>query len=150
MHNTMKEFEIVPHTADLQIKAYGKSLENLFKNALKGMFQSIGPITKECSYINDQLVCEKFSVEHKIEINAPDVEQLLVDFLSEALYLSDVNDEAYLDVTFEKFSSTELVATIKGIKIQGFEVVEIKAVTYHDLKIEKENNLYSTNIVFDI
>ena len=41
-------------------------------------------------------------------------------------------------------------ATLCGIKVEGFEVVEIKAVTYHELKIKKENDTWQADIVFDI
>ncbi len=40
----LKDFEIIPHTADLKIRVYGKTREDLFTNALIGMFQSTRPM----------------------------------------------------------------------------------------------------------
>jgi len=77
-------------------------------------------------------------------------ETLLVDFLSECLYLSDVNNEAYFDAQFKEFSDTELDALVFGTKITGFEEVEIKAVTYHDLELEQVDGVWVATIVFDI
>ena len=43
-----------------------------------------------------------------------------------------------------------LKSTVKGVKITGFDVVEIKAVTYNDLKVEYNDGLWTAEIVFDI
>lgn len=144
------DFEILPHTADIKIRAYGKTKQELFKNALIGMFQSVHPIASECHRENDRLVCKKLPEKHIIDISAPDEESLLIDFLSNALYLSDVYNQAYLDATINEFSSNHLNATVHGITITGFEIVELKAVTYHDLNIKKHNDIWQVDIVFDI
>lgn len=149
-----KEFEILQHTADLKIRAYGNNLQELFRNALKGMFASIKPISKHIKYKDDEPIIGHYNAEHKVVVHSIDIESLLVDFLSECLYLSDVNDEAYFDARFNILSSepsAELQATIFGVKITGFEVVEIKAVTYHDLFLNKrEDGSFEVTIVFDI
>lgn len=146
----MKDFELIPHTADIKIKVYGKTLEELFKQALIGMFQVVGPKIKECKKINDRIICEVLPEQRVVEIASIDKEALLVDFLSEAVSLSDINDEAYLDVTINKLSDTSLQATLHGVKVQGFDVVEIKAVTYHELDIQCIDGTWQTYIVFDI
>lgn len=145
-----KDFEILPHTADIKIRAYGKTLEEFFRHALIGMFQVIGPKVKGCKVEHERVVCEDLPQKHSIEANAPDVNVLLVDFLSEALYLSDVHDEAYLDAEIHEISENHLSATIHGMKVQGFEVVEIKAVTYHELDVKKKGGIWQSDIVFDI
>lgn len=146
----MKDFESVPHTADIQIRVYGATLEELFTNALVGMFQSIGPKAEGCQVVDERLVCPSLPQEHIIQVNAPDKDALLVDFLSEALYLSDINNEAYLAADIIEFSDCALKARLKGVKVIGFEVVEIKAVTYHNLCIKQVNGIWQTDIVFDI
>lgn len=116
------------------------------------MFQSIKPLTddKHCNYQNERLICSNFKIKHNIKVKATELELLLVDFLSEALYLSDVNNEAYLDLEIHQLTDKNIEATLKGIKINGFDVVEIKAVTYHNLKIELKNDIWQADIVFDI
>lgn len=145
-----KDFELISHTADLQIRVYGTTIFELFRNALIGMFQSIGPKSKKCRYEDERMICDSLPILRKIVSRAPDQEQLLVDFLSQALALSDIYDEAYLDTTIEKLTNSTIEATLHGIKIEGFEVSEIKAVTYHDLKIKQINNGWQVDIVFDI
>lgn len=144
-----KLFEPIPHTADLQIRVYGKSKKELFKHALIGMFQAIEPKTDQCIRKGDFLECERLPCVREIEVEAPDQVALLVDYLSEALYLSDVHDEAYLDASIHTLSDTALTATIKGITIVGFNV-EIKAVTYHGLEFKKVDDTWQVDIVFDI
>lgn len=147
-----KDFEILPHTADLRIRVYGKTLEEFFHNALVGMFQSIRPKTAEigCEKQRGRLVCKTLSKEHEIEVTADDINTLLIDFLSEALYLSDVNDEAYLDVDFNKVTDKSISARVKGVKVFGFDGGEIKAVTYHGLDIKKTDNGWQAEVIFDI
>lgn len=146
----MNNFEIIPHTADLKIRVHGKDLPDLFRHALAGMFQSLKPIAPLCQYQGELLMCPKLPIERPIGINSPDQEALLVDFLSEALYLSDVYNEIYLDADFTVFGPKDLVGILKGVPITGLQESEIKAVTYHDLALRQQNGIWQTDIVFDI
>lgn len=146
----MIDFEILPHTADIKIRVYGKTKKELFCNALIGMFQAIHPIAPECSVENDRVVCSSLPELHEVDIKASDEESLLVDFLSEALYLSDVYNQAYFDAIIHECTDTHIAATLCGVNVTGFEVVEIKAVTYHELEIQQHNGVWQADIVFDI
>lgn len=145
----MKDFEVISHTADLKIRVYAKVFPDLFVNALIGMFQSIVPHVVNGVVNNDRLVCLEMPKHHTITIVAANQESLLVDFLSEALYLSDVHNEAYLDAHIIHLSQTTIQAKLIGVDITGFDV-EIKAVTYHDLNIIYADGMWQTDIVFDI
>lgn len=145
-----KDYEIVAHTADLKIRAYGTTMQELFRNALKGMFSSIKPQGAHVTYKDDQPVVTRYSVEHHVVVRSLDQATLLIDFLSECLYLSDVHNEAYFDAQFKVLSQTEVDSMIFGVHITGYEVVEIKAVTYHDLDLELIDGIWCATIVFDI
>lgn len=145
----MRDFEAMPHTADLKIRVYGASLQQLFCNALVGMFQAIEPVAPQCTWNGDRLVCPQLPSQHEINISSPDVTMLLIDFLSEALYLSDVHNEAYLKVDMHAFDERHIQATLYGVPVKRFGI-EIKAVTYHDLEIKKIDEEYQVDIVFDI
>jgi len=146
----MKDFELLPHTADIKLRVYGASLEELFRHALQGMFQSISPQSEYCVEKQDRLVCQKLTRQHEVEVRSADQELLLVDFLSEALYLSDIHNEAYFDLDIHTLTHEHVKATVKGVPITGFEVVEIKAVTYNDLKVEYKDGIWQADVVFDI
>jgi len=145
-----KDFEILPHTADLKIRVYGTTMSDLFRNALIGMFQSIGPRSDICVRKRERVECEQLPIEQGVEVQSHDLESLLVDFLSQALYLSDVYNEAYLDADIYELNNNRIRATIKGVPITGFDNVEIKSVTYHDLRIQQIDGVWQTDIVFDI
>ncbi|MDA2922399.1 archease [Patescibacteria group bacterium AH-259-L07] len=137
----MKEYELLEHTADLKIRAYGKDLPELFSHALKGMFEICRPEVKEQS-----------NVIRRINVSATDLEALLVEFLSEALYLSDVNNEVYFQAEV-KIKDKDKEKRLKGkVRGKGIEQLglEIKAVTWHDLSVKKINNHWEAVVLFDI
>lgn len=143
----MKEFEILPHTADIKIRVFGETISQLFINALCGMFHAIGP-----RFVTDQKnsSCETAPNKYEVTVKARDRELLLVDFLSHALYLSDIHNVAFVDATIHEITDTNMTATVCGEPIIGFEVVEIKAVTYHDLFVKQVDKGWQAEIVFDI
>lgn len=134
----MKKFELLEHKADLKIRAFGKDKKELFLNMMIGMIESMRPGGIEKG--------EK----REIKINSPDLEALLVDFLSEVLYLSQVNREVYNDVKFTKFTGREIEGELVGQKVERFGE-DIKAVTYHDLDIhQRKDRIWEAIVLFDI
>lgn len=145
----MKKFDVLPHTADFKIRVFGNTLAELFANACIGMFSGVGFQSELCTKKNNEIVCTDLPNQHEIRLTASDREILLVDFLSEALYLSDVHNEAYLAIDMHTFSDTSVHATVRGVPVTRFDL-EIKAVTFHDLSIEKTDIGWQAEIVFDI
>lgn len=149
-NNSAKDFEYIAHTADIKVRVYGNTLPEFFRHAVQAMFQVIKPRIPGCTEVNERIICDKLPIQHNVSVSSIDKESVLVDFLSEALYLSDVHNEAYLDATIHDVSDTSINATLHGIPVDGFEVVEIKAVTYHELAITHYNGVWQADIVFDI
>jgi SHS2 domain-containing protein len=133
----MKPYEILEHLADLKIRAFGETKEELFSNMLKGMFEAAGAKIEN-----------RKKVSRKIKIKSADEQSLLVDFLSEALAQSDINNEAYFEAEFEKLTATELVGKFFGFPVKSFGT-EIKAVTYHGLEIKKVSGGWEATVLFD-
>ena len=138
----MKTYELIDHTADVGIKAYGKTLSEAFENAAKGMFD----------IITDSSEIESVG-QYNIELEAPDLEQLLVDWLSELLFLNSAKNlvfgffKIYLDEKNKK-----LTAKVFGEKfdLSKHKIgAEIKAVTYHMLEVKKKKP-YHVQVLFDI
>ena len=132
-------FEQIPHTADLQIRAYGATEQELFANAVIGMFAVLEP----------QIIQDSPTIKRTIQATGINHDNLLVNFLSECLYLSAINHEAYLQAQITMLTDTHLEASINGKKIKRFSSVEIKAVTYHELAIIY-NGQWEATITFDI
>jgi SHS2 domain-containing protein len=140
----MEKFRFFQHTADAKFQAYGKTLGEAFGNAALAVaslmwdWQAVDPRTK-----------------HLVEIQGKDLEQLLVNFLEEILYLLDVK-------MFLLHAAEDIVITnhrgscsLKGIfygDIQSgqYEVVpDVKAITYNEMKIEK-NDHCMVQVVADV
>jgi SHS2 domain-containing protein len=140
----MKKFEFLEHTADLKIRASGESLDEVFSNMAKGMFAAI---VDEESVIKDEAVIQDF------EMNSVDLPSLLVDYLSQLITLGDTNNEIYdyfelgiMQVGNENWS---LKCRATGYKVSGLKL-EIKAVTYNELKIKEQDGQWLAEVVFDI
>lgn len=135
----MKKYEILEHKADFKIRAFGRAKEELFLNMLLGMDAGLRP----------ELQNQKTKIR-KIKIKSPDLAALLVDFLSEALYLIQTNKEIYDNVKFIKFTDREIEAELSGREVERFGE-DIKAVTYHGLDVhQKEDNAWEATVLFDI
>ncbi|PKN03349.1 hypothetical protein CVU75_02680 [Candidatus Dependentiae bacterium HGW-Dependentiae-1] len=146
-----KEFELLAHTADIKLRVYAQDRAELLRHALMGMFQSVRPQVPGCVVKEGRVLCSHLPISREVAVQSPDFEALLVDFLSEALYLSDVHNEAYFDATIHELDEKHVRATLRGAAITGFEVTEIKAVTYHDLVVRQElDGSWLAEIVFDI
>jgi len=136
----MKHYELIDHTADVGVKAYGKTVAEAFEHAAKAMFD----IITDTSTIHPV-------GEYHIQLEAPDLEQLLVDWLSKLLFLNDAEN-----LVFGKFQVTidanRLSAHVFGEKYNNKKHkmgVEIKAVTYHILQVNKKDPIF-VQVLFDI
>ena len=134
------KYQILEHTADFKIRAFGKTKQEVFKNAMLGMQ----------SALRAKLKTQNSNVKTKIKIESENIEALLVDFLSEINYLNEVNLEVYNKVYFNQFSDTMLQAEISGKKVAQFGL-QIKGVTWHDLNVhQKEDGTWEATVLFDI
>ena len=138
----MKKYELIEHTADVGIKAYGKSISEAFENAAKAMF----------GIITDNSEIESVG-QYDITLEAQDLQQLLVDWLSDLLFL---NTSKNLVFGFFKVEIDEkkrrLSANVFGEKydISKHKMgIEIKAVTYHMLEVRNKRP-YHVQVLFDI
>lgn len=124
------KYEFIEHTADIGIKAYGKSLEESFANAATGMFDVMTDVSK----------VEPIG-EYEVRVKSDNLENLLVDWLGELLFIHETQDVllSEFDVKLEGLS---LVAKVRGETIdrEKHELRDdVKAVTYHMLEVnEKE------------
>lgn len=136
----MKNFEVLEHTADLKIKVCGKDIKELFINAALAVAeqQKNGIAEEKPEGEPEVVIIESF-----------DQTSLLVDWLNEILSRSDLSKKAYFDFKIERLTENYLKAEIRGRAVEQKET-EIKAATYHNLKIVKENGVWQTAIVFDI
>jgi len=130
--------EIIEHTADIRLRVSGKSLQELFTEALRGTIGLLQP----------QKGARR--VQRVVKVEAPDTTILLVDFLSEALSNAHANREAYDDAVFSSLTETSAIAQLTGNDALAFGE-DVKAVTYHEAEVRRDpNGQWSTVLVYDL
>ncbi len=136
-----KEFEIVDHTADVGIIAYGANISQAFTNAARALFSLITELDNV-----DEVVYRD------IELVAPDQESLLVQWLNELIYLFDTENIIFKRFDITQLNSTRLKARSYGEKVDSARhklKTGVKAATYHMLKVDKTNGC-QVQVLFDI
>jgi len=146
----VSEYEIIDHTADIGIKVKADSIAELFSRSAYAMFDIIAGS-------GDVALKEVFN----IDISAVSIEELLVGWLRELLYLYETKR-----VLFKKFIVQQMVpltkkggkgyrlkAEVSGEKLNlaRHEIkTEVKAVTYHQLSVAKKGNAWTAQVILDI
>lgn len=130
-----KKYEYLSHTADLAIKGYGKNLPELFLNIVQGMYKKITQ--------NYRTKPESHTIEGET------TEDILVNFLNELIYIIETEKKVLQKIKFKKIKKGKWEFSALATPLLQ-EKIEIKAATYHDLKIKKVNNHYEATVVFDI
>lgn len=143
----MKPYEILEHTADVGLKANGLTLKELFENSARGMFAIISGVEES----NDVESSIQRRVEIKKEVEG--LEELLVSWLSELLYIFDKENILFNSFKVAELNNSGIIGDAYGEKIDPSRTVlqtEIKAVTFHGLKIQENIKNFSCNIIFDV
>jgi SHS2 domain-containing protein len=135
-------FEILDHTADTGFRAWGNTLEELFANCARAMLS----ISADTSAVHAR-------VEKDIEVEGEDYETLLVNWLSEILYLFDTNAFAPNDFRVDEVTPTRLKARLAGEPRDPQRhpwTLIIKAVTYYELRVEQRAGRWEAQVFLDI
>ena len=141
----MKNCELIEHTADIGIRIKASDLKGLFKNAALSMFDIIAE--KKSDIGHRTLGIEKIIVKQK----ADDLGELFINWLNELLSLSAIKEKIFCDFRFKKLDEQNLEAEVFGCDIKNYKVnVEIKAATYHQLKLEKQKAGWLAEVIFDV
>lgn len=138
------KYKILNHTADLRLEIYGKTLGELFMNAVEALADILGGKSYSRTGETDRESFKEF-----IRLRSSNITQLLVDFLNEILAKSNIHKRVYKVHKVIKLKDAEIEAEIIGVPAEKFEE-DIKAVTYHEVDIKKEGGLWQTKLVMDI
>lgn len=130
-------FRELPHTADWALEAWAPDRVGLFEQAARGMY----------ALMHTQLRKEP-RASYRFELSAPELETLLVAFLSELLYLTQ-HDDIGFDAYHLAFNGKTLTAAVEGAPLESI-AKEIKAVTYHNLAVRETERGCEATIVFDV
>jgi len=135
----VKRYEVIDHTADLMVKAHGKTLEECFANAGYALFDQ----TVDLFGFRPELTFE-------VDVFGETTEDLLYSFLSELLFLEDCYGVVLCELVV-RFNKDGLNCVGKGEildKSKHRVKSEIKAVTYHMLSVDPKEP--SVTVIFDV
>jgi SHS2 domain-containing protein len=136
-----KRFEVIEHTADVGIAAYGSDLKKAFANAAYALFS----LMVDLKHVDDNL-------RHEVEVTAENQEGLLVTWLNELIYIFEVKGILFKRFRIDELTETRLKARCYGEKVDPLRhkvKMGFKAATYHMLKVEKDNG-FRVQVLFDI
>jgi SHS2 domain-containing protein len=134
--------ETFDHTADLGLRVRAGDLDTLFAEAGVGLFAMM--------IENPDAV--RPAESQAVELTGTDREFLLFDWLRELLYRFDAEHWVFarFDVTVR---DDGLTATVHGEKLDRTRhhlSHEVKAITYHDLKVEPDGDGWLAEVIVDI
>jgi SHS2 domain-containing protein len=137
------EYELIDHTADIGIRVKGSSQEELFLRAAEAMFDILA--TPKRTLIP--------SINYPVSVAAESTDQLLVRWLQELHLAFDMRRLVLSHFWIENISPTSVSGGGKGIKFDDTRHrmgTQIKAVTYHGLKVEEKEGVWVAEVIFDI
>lgn len=131
-----KKYEYLYHIADAKFRAYGSTLEEAFENAALALFN----VMIDTSNLKTTKVRE-------MELTSSDVKMLLVDWLSELLYLFEVDEIIFSEFNIDTIEKRGESFLLKG-KASGVPIdlsrhtfdTQVKAVTFHELEVEEDES----------
>jgi SHS2 domain-containing protein len=133
-------FEEISHTADVKIRVHAPTLEALFSETFKALMQVMYGTNRARGILRE------------IRIESSDVESLLADFLSDVLFVSEVESLVFSDACIS-IDGLRLTAELTG---EPFDPLrhsggsEVKGISYSGLAITHEANGYMLDIIFDV
>lgn len=135
-----KRFELIEHTADTGLRAYGVHLPDAFANAAYGLFSIMTDLRR---------VRQRQTRE--VAVKSHDIEELLFNWMNELLYVFDVDHLLLKRFDIVEFDSTGLRAACRGENYDPLRHrlrTEVKSATYHMLQVDSQNN--TLQVIFDI
>ena len=135
-------YQLIDHTADIGIKASGETLEDLFETAAEAMFDQIVDTRRL-----------KGLARSRLEVTGIDREDLMISWLRELLFLWNGREMLVKRAAIKAISETALSAVViyDPYDPQTHEILtDIKAVTYHGIRVEKSEAGWESTVIFDV
>jgi SHS2 domain-containing protein len=139
-------YEFLDHTADVSVRAWGASMAEVFEQAAHALMETM--------WVDSAI---ELTETKEIRADGDDQPELLVNFLSEFLYLFDADEFAIGQINvqdiYEDGGAWHIVAEARGELFsldKHHPGTEVKAITYSYIKVEENEGQFEIEIVFDI
>jgi len=135
-------FEVIEHTADKGIAAYGDTFAEALQNVAYGMFSLMADLARY-----------KPSEARTVELSADDKVSLLKAWLQELLFIFEVERVLPVEFHVREVSDTRLRADVR-LRPFGPDIEwvgsQVKAVTYHGMRVEELDHGYRVQAIVDV
>ncbi len=141
MESPDKPYEMIEHTADIGFRVRGESLQKLFENAAFSLFDNVA----ELKNVQEDR-------REEVQLNGIDLPELMVTWLNHLLYLWETKLVLFKRFSVQDVNETALKALVWGQAYRPEQhdlLTDIKAATYHRLRIEQEGNHWIAEIILD-
>ncbi len=138
----MQPFRTLEHTADVGFEAFGSTREEVFANAARALMDLI--VDLDTIQPSEEVI---------LQIGGPDPESVLVNWLSEILFLHDAERWLFRDFEIRDLQDDSLSAMARGEKFQRSRhqaKLLVKAITYHQLALEETPRGWRAQVYVDI
>ena len=142
MDSPSPSFELLDHTADMGMVVRGTDLPDLFKTAA-------GSLTRLMVVDSAHRPTDK----RRLSVDGEDLEDLMVRWLGEILYLFEGEHTVVADTAVESVSPSHLDAVLDTFPFDPavHDVhYEIKAVTYHRVRVVELGDHWEARVIFDL
>ncbi|MCA9741100.1 archease [candidate division KSB1 bacterium] len=132
----------IDHTGDIGLVVTAHTLQQLFEHAARAMFEVIG----ELGNVQTQQRVE-------LSVEADDLESLFVRWLSELNFRHITDELMFCQFHILSIADGQLHAEIQGEPIDANRhtiYTEVKAITYHHLRVEKVSEGWQAQFIFDM
>lgn len=140
----MIKYETFSTTADVGIRVSGNGYTEFFQAAIRGL---------NLLYFSDPFEPVKSfpaSLVYPFEYEGDSLANILVNFLSEIVFLVQYKQQTIIDVDLHVINETHLSCSLLNIPSPGQPELEIKSVTYHNLEVVEKDGILSTEVIFDV
>lgn len=131
----------IDHTADVGVELLAPDLRSAFEGAAAAMFDVMSDLDR---------VGETW--HGRVRVTGLDLENLMVRWLAELLFIAESEGVLLSHFTVDRLDGLELEAAVAGEKLDRARHairVEIKAPTYHELRIEEVRDGWFVRVIFD-
>ncbi len=138
----MQRFHSFDHGGDLGLEIYGDDLKELFEQAGKAFTGIVTDLSTVC-----------VSAATELQVHAPDLEQMLVEWLTELIYRFEAHGELFREYCIRSLDNHRLLGTARG------EVYDperhplrttVKGATYHQLELRRYKQGWRARVIFDL
>ncbi len=135
-------YEYLEHTADVRLRVWGATIQELFAVAAEGFYHLLGELAPAGG--DERL---------RIELQAPDLTDLFHDWLAELLFRFDTHGQRVQDISFPEITDCRLTAECRAWRVDAARSrfdSGVKAVTYHELCVTRRAGRFEATVILDL